>query len=539
MRSLRVLASLSLALISASPGFAAAQQEAHPAGHARTPALGTIVFPNSGNAAAQEPFLRGIAFLHSFEYDESAIAFREARRADGSFALSYWGEALSYSHMLWGMEDLPAARAVLAKLGAGVEERLAKARTPRERMFGAAVEAYFADVPRAQRIRAYADSLHRLALADPNDQEASAFAAHALLLTTFVTDNDAQRDSVTREAIGFAQHVVDANPKHPGATHYLIHLYDSPAMAAQGLAAARAYDTIAPDAEHALHMPSHIYLQLGLWNDVVNSNERAWAASRASTENASELDWHAFSWLQYAYLQQGRFAAARGLIDTARALLIDTRGKYVDASVVLTRLEFQYAAETGRWTDQPITAPSFRSEQPGSDRERAFRGFSRYWLTVDAAQRRDTVALLSLATPWVALADSLRSGAVRPAYSANSAFQVEALVARARGDRARYLESLRLATEKEQRMLPFSGPPERLLSLELLGTELLADGRNAEAARAFEDVLRKCPNRSQALLGLARAKAAAGDRAGADDALAKVRANWTRADAAVIAGLKN
>jgi predicted Zn-dependent protease len=112
-------------------------------------------------------------------------------------------------------------------------------------------------------------------------------------------------------------------------------------------------------------------------------------------------------------------------------------------------------------------------------------------------------------------------------------------VARARGDRARYLESLRLATEKEQRMLPFSGPPERLLSLELLGTELLADGRNAEAARAFEDVLRKCPNRSQALLGLARAKAAAGDRAGADDALAKVRANWTRADAAVIAGLKN
>ena len=275
-----------------------AQHEVHVAGHARTPALGTVVFANSGNAAAQEPFIRGVALLHSFEYDAAGRAFEEARRADPALALAYWMDALTYSHMLWSIEDLPGARAVLARLGPTPSARLAKAKTPRERMFGAAVEAYFADVPRPQRIRAYADSLRRFAQIDTSDNEAAAFAAHALLLATMVADNDAQRDSLRREGISLANRVVASNPKHPGATHYLIHLYDSPRMAAQGLAVARAYDMIAPDAEHALHMPSHIYLQLGLWGDVVKSNERAWAASRA----AASPDWHACCRAHHSYI---------------------------------------------------------------------------------------------------------------------------------------------------------------------------------------------------------------------------------------------
>ena len=234
-------ASLLLIAAVASARIALAQHEAHAAGHARTSALGTVVFPNSGKASAQEPFIRGVALLHSFEYARARDAFEEARRADPAFALAYWMGALSNSSMLWSIEDLPGARAVLAKLGPTPAARLARARTTRERMFGAAVEAYFADVPRAQRIRAYADSLRRFAQLDTSDNEAAAFAAHALLLGTQVADGDAQRDSLVREGIALAQRVVASNPKHPGATHYLIHLYDSPSMAAQGLAAARAY----------------------------------------------------------------------------------------------------------------------------------------------------------------------------------------------------------------------------------------------------------------------------------------------------------
>ena len=494
------------ALACARVAFGQHEHEARVAGHAHTPTLGTVVFPNSGNAAAQEPFIRGIAFLHSFEYDEAGDAFRAAERADPTFALASWMEALTYSHMLWSIEDLPAARAALAKLGATSVDRLAKARTPRERMFGAAVEAYFADVPRPQRIRAYADSLRRFAQLQPSDNEAAAFAAHALLLATLVADNQAQRDSLTREGIALAQRVVATNPKHPGATHYLIHLYDSPAMAAQGLTAARAYDMIAPDAEHALHMPSHIYLQLGLWDDLVKSNERAWAASRA----AASPDWHALSWLQYGYLQQRRVNAAHGLIDSARKLSGDSPAGNVDARIVLSRLEFQYAAETGRWGEIPVSQPRYATAEPTSDRDRVFRTIATYWLAVDAAQRNDTSALASAAASWRALADSLRANERYLPGRASIAFQLDAFVARSRGDRARYLALLNAAAENEREMPPFVGPPERLLSLELLANELLADGRPADAARAYEDVLRKCPNRRQAVLGLAKAKTAQG-----------------------------
>lgn len=509
-------------------------QDAHPAGHhgGKPEALGTIVFPNSGGAAAQAPFLRGVALLHSFEYAAAAHAFREAQQADPGFALAYWGEALTSSHVLWRVEDLAASRATLQRLAPTSADRLAKAGTARERSFGAAVEAFYADGSLPGRVRTYADSLRRHASAAPDEQEAAAFAAHAIMLASYVAE-PADRDGLTREAIALAQGVLRANPNHPGATHYLIHLYDTPGMAAQGLEFARAYDKIAPDAEHALHMPSHIYLQLGLWDDVARSNERAWAASRAPT---SSPDWHAFSWLQYAYLQQGRWAAARGLIDTARAVLREGRGGYADGNFVLPRLEFQYAAETGQWT-RPIARPRITTAEPASERERAFRAFAEYWRAIDAAKRGDS-ALASAASPYLAMADSVRAGARRSPVMASNALVVHALVARSRGDRAGYLESLRAAAEQERKLTAFVGPPERVFALELLAVELIADGQPAEAARAYEDVLKLCPNRSAALLGLARAKAGAGDQSGATQAMATLRANWAHADSEVAASLR-
>ncbi len=457
--------------------------------------LGTIVFPNSGNPAAQQPFLRGVALLHSFEYEAAATAFKHAQKADPGLALAYWGEALTYSHVVWRMEDIPASRRALAKLAPTAEARLAKAKTPRERAFGTAVEAFYQDGTLNQRVSAYSDSLRRLAASDTTDREAAAFAAHALMLAGYQAEGDA-RTKLFREAADLAQRVAAANPDHPGATHYLIHLYDSPGMAQHGLAFARAYDRIAPDAEHAIHMPSHIYLQLGMWDDVVRSNERAWAASR-KPDNEGGPDWHAFAWLQYGYLQQGRNAEARGLIDTARALFGSAGAYDVDASFVLPRLEFQYAVETDTW-EKAISAPKAVSGGPMSERERAFRLFATYWRAVDAAQRGDP-ALATLAAPFLAIADSVRAGLPRSAVQASNALVVSALVQRSRGDTAGALKTLREAAAKEKGFGPFVGPPERVFAAELWATEALrgAAGADAELVAALENVLRIAPNRSR------------------------------------------
>jgi tetratricopeptide (TPR) repeat protein len=503
IRRYAALASLSTLLV--VPAIRA--QEVHPAGHAhdKTLVLGTIVFPNSGNSAAQKPFLRGVALLHSFEYDDAAQAFREVQAADPGFAMGYWTEALTYSHVAWRTEDLPASRAALQRLGATAEERLAKARTTRERQFGAAVEAFYVNGTLPLRVRAFSDSLRRYAADDPRDLEAAAFASHALMIAGGVASAREERDSLHREAIALSQAVLKALPNHPGATHYLIHLYDSPGLAAQGLAFARAYDKIAPDAEHALHMPSHIYLQLGMWDDVVSSNERAWVASRA----AGAASWHTLSWLQYGYLEQGRFETARALIDSARAIVPVVRGYGADGAVIVPRLEFQYAAATGKWT-QPLTQP--REFEERSERAAGFRRMLSYWRAVDAAMRNDSAALAQVAAPFVARADSMRgnAGGTWSPAARQVAFMVNALVARSRGRRAAYLESLREAAEQEKQLEAFVGPPERLFASELLGAELIADGRASEAVGYFETVLRICPGRSEALRGLALAKRAAG-----------------------------
>lgn len=529
--SIRLVACLALLA-----GRALAGQDTHAAGHAhaKQPVLGTVAFANSGNAAAQEPFLRGIALLHSFEYEDAAAAFREAQRVDPALAVAYWAEALTYSHVLWRSEDLDASRAALARLGPTAAERLARAKTERERSFGAAVEAFYREGSLAARVRAYADSLRSHARRAPDDQEGEAFAAHAIMLASYFAERPSS-DSLAREAIALAQRVARANPNHPGATHYLIHLYDTPGMAADGLEFARAYDKIAPDAEHALHMPSHIYLQLGMWDDVVRSNERAWAASRAR-QDAARADWHAYSWLQYAYLQQGRFRDARALVDSARRILASARSSYPDANVVVPRLEFQYASETGNWR-AGVSAPR-NSETPAiSDRDRGFRLFAGYWRAVDAVMRGAS-DMAVVAERFAANADSLRAAGMRSPVMAANALVVRALAARAKGDTARFTALIAEAAGLERTLSAFVGPPERVFALELLGEELARSGRHAEAARAYDDVLRICPRRSRALLGAYRAKLAGGDATGATDVLALILQNFAGADPAVLEGLR-
>src|SRR5689334_7479149 len=366
-----IVAAALVALAAGSPSPAAAQHEGHRVGAAQqgnTTSLGTVSFPNSGSAAVQRDFLRGLAFLHSFEYAEAAESFQSAETLDARFPLSYYFEAFTNSHIIWGEDDPSAARSVLARLAPTAAARLALAKTDRERAYGAAIEAFYAETTLDVRTRAFADSMRHLAARYPKDLEAAAFASLAIQMAGA---RGANRD----EAIALAERVVRESPNHPGAVHYLIHATDAPAYAARGLAAARAYAKVAPDAEHAQHMPSHIFLQLGLWDEAAASDERSWEASRDWVKrrgaSGADLDFHDLQWLQYMYLQQGRYAQAKSIIDTARAVLsgVDlTAPEHADARYVISTLAFQYAADAGDWPamQDAIKAPA---SGPSQDRK--------------------------------------------------------------------------------------------------------------------------------------------------------------------------
>jgi tetratricopeptide (TPR) repeat protein len=515
-------------LLMHAPAHAQEPPHAH-SGHEHR--LGSVAFPNSGAAAAQEPFLRGIALLHSFEYEDAADAFVEAQAADPDFALAYWAEALTNSRLLWGREDLPAARHALARLGPTPEARLDRAATPRERAYGAAVEALYVDADVATRARAFADSLRALAHRDPDDLEAAAFASIALQMAAMVGGIDmGERARVRDDAIALADRVFRANRDHPGAAHYLIHAYDDPDVAAQGLEVARAYAGIAPDAQHALHMPSHIFVQVGLWDDVVSSNERAWAASRdwarRRAADGTALDFHSLEWLQHGYLQQGRYRDALALVDTVRAVLAGAALEgSVDPYFVEQRLAFRYAAETRDWSKPLATVSPDGGAAAAESRYAYFRYVSLYQAAIGAVMQGDTAAAAIDAFRGLIAsggAPGARSGAVATA-------QLDALLDRARGDRDAATDHLRRAAAEEAPISPV-GPPTLLPSLEWLGDLLLDAGRPAEAADAYQRALLRWPNRSPSLLGLARAQHILGDHAAAADTFTKLLANWHAAD---------
>ena len=527
-----------------------AQDHVHAPPPATAPAavrLGIVHFPTSGSAAAQREFIRGIAYLHSFTYEAAARAFREAERADTRFALPYWFEALTHSPVLWGIDDAPAAREVLARLAPTATERLGKAATPRERAYGAAVEAFFADADFATRLRGFADSMTALARRDTADLEASVFASLAQqMYLDRETVRQPEYDTRLADAIRFATRVFNANPQHPGAAHYLIHLSDvhpgplSPSFALQpGLAlqptlaqtvlpAAYAYARIAPDAEHAQHMPSHVFLKLGFWDEQVASNERAWHASVAEVarERAprSQLDFHDFLWLQYGYLQQGRWRAARAFIDSARALVAggDTGSAVVVYEhYVEAMLSVQYAMETGRWADAPAGRPYAAPVGPASARQRE-RGFMRM---VDVGRATGVLMRREPPPPWIDSVAPRSAGA-----DSSAAIALQAIRAESRGDTAAALDLWRRAAVVEDSMPPI-GPPRWVRAHERAGALLLASHRAAEAEGQYAQALRLTPNRSLALLGLARARLALGDTVGAGFAYRRLAGNWHAADA--------
>jgi tetratricopeptide (TPR) repeat protein len=522
MRVSRLLVGAVLAASSPLAAQEAAHHDHAPGAHAGE-RLGTVSFPNSGSAAAQRPFLRGLALLHSFEYDDARAAFREAERVDPGFAMAYWGEALTFAQLLWGLDYADSARVTLARLGPTRDTRIARARSARERAYGAAIEALFDTTSLQSRARGYVAGLRTVTSAYPNDLDARALLAVSLLMVEI--SSPAEAKAQTEEAIALAQSVFAKAPQHPGGAHYLIHAADDPAYAARGLAAARAYAKIAPDAEHALHMPSHIFVQVGAWDDVVSSNERAWAASRAWVKSHgvanTELSFHSLWWLQYGYLQQGRFGAARALLDTVRLVLdgIDwASSDAIDARYAPVQFQFLYATESGDWSvyGGRAPAPVVENAKVTGDRADFFARAGAYGRAFVAALLGDTV---------------LAKEAIEalPERAVIGRGEVAGLLAKSRGDSANWIASLQAAAKVDAGIVHL-GPPNTVPPSELLGDALLAAGRAKEAVAAYDKQLELTPNRSRALLGLSRAQRAAGDAEGARKSEARLRVNWRRAD---------
>jgi tetratricopeptide (TPR) repeat protein len=458
--------------------------------------------------------------LHSFEYADAAEAFREAQRRDSAFAMAYWGEALTYDHPLWGEHDSTAAREALARLGTTPEQRIARGGDARERAYLEAVEALFGAGSLKERRQAYERAMARVHDEHPSDLEAASF--HALALLSLRSGGKADlRPSVRAAAI--VEDVLRRNPTHPGATHYLIHAYDDPVLAPLGLPVARRYAKIAPRAEHALHMPSHIFVHLGLWDDMVASNEAAWTASKAWVKRKGlpndELDLHAAGWLHYGYLQQGRYTRAKALSDSVGALF-PTEAR-ADAphhvQAYLAMVDLQNVVETRRWDSAPPAVAPERwehifqaavSAMHRGDRETLSGGLTRYRLKADTIQQRH-----GMMPPGVRAFERMLTG----------------MDARVNGRDEEAVAALTEAATIEEDLSEV-GPPVDPPARELLADLLLELGRGPEAAAAYDATLLRTPLRSAALLGRARAAVKTGDTEGATRWYGLLLRNWHAAD---------
>src|SRR5688572_27533959 len=323
---------------------------------AQTSELGKVEFPTSGSPQAQAHFLRGLAALHSFWYEEALEAFRESTKVEPDFMMGYWGEAMAHNHPLWSEQDTPAARAVIAKI------KETPKLTPRERAYLDAIKVLYAEGEKTARDAAYSAAMEKVYRAYPDDLDAAAFYSLSLLGMMRMEEKSYRLQA---RAGAIALEVYQKNPNHPGAAHHIIHAFDDPDHAILALPAARRYANIAPEAHHARHMPAHIFLQLGMWPEAAASNESAWATSDAwmKRKNLSPnvRDYHSLHWLMYVYLQQGRYRKAEDLLALIKKTMSEST---YDNKLRPNYYEDQYSnmaaalvVETERWNLAPTLFP--------------------------------------------------------------------------------------------------------------------------------------------------------------------------------------
>ncbi len=483
-----------LILIFLFPALSAAQEEHH---HPAPEKLGTVSFPTTCKSAIQGEFDRGVALLHSFAYDSAEAAFRTVATLDPQCAMAHWGIAMTHFHQLWE-PPLPAEGIPVAENEINQAEMLENA-SERERGFIHAVGLVFKDastVPYRTRVTNYENAMREVAAANKKDIEAQVFYALALISNAPPSDMEHLKQ---KQAADLLEPLYREFPDHPGIPHYLIHAYDNQELAPRGLAAARAYAKIAPSAPHALHMPSHIFTRLGLWNDSIASNLAARNAANEQGDTGEQL--HAMDYLVYAYLQSGCKQEAAEVIHQLKDLRNLNMGEFKIAYAA-TAMPIRYAVEQRQWTDAEQIADPPVSAPPHvvaiAVWARGF-GFARSGHVLEAKKESETLREIeerlrtSGNTYWATQVNIMRR-------------EVLAWSAQAENSPDDAVPILRSAADDEDGMEKLPVTPGPIIpAREQLGELLLEQGNATQALKEFQTALTNSPGRRGALEGAAQA----------------------------------
>lgn len=520
-----------------TPSFA--QQEQTPVDHIH--GLGHVHMDTSCSPSVSADFDRALAMLHNFWFARALEAFKKVIQADPQCAMAYWGAAMTYNHPFWDAptrEDESAAWALVQK------GRQTTKKTPREEMYLDAVAALYKDAgagSKSERDEAYKNAMKAVYEKYPDD-EVKLFYGLSILGTIKEGTPGFERQAVAAKLF---EEVYAKKPEHPGALHYLIHVYDDPEHAVDGLKAARAYAKAAAAVPHAQHMPSHIFTRLGYWEESAAANENAWRTSEDDVKRAGESgeyrDFHSLNYLQYAYLQLGRYRDAKRVTDMIKAeydalpnkkTALDTpelqarhvRGRTIYALPDRVAYGYfdmlaRYIVETGTWQEVPkipLVAPS--------------RDFVAMKLQLQAIAA-DAAGAKAAANQMVALSNEPGQHPFVKQIITMQAKEAEAIAARASGDIQGAMALMNEAVAVEDSIYALSQPPYPIIPVhELYGTMLLEVKRPAEAMKHFTETLKRTPGRPKAIYGIARAAESLGDRQTAMKRYTEFLELWKQAD---------
>src|SRR3984885_3169317 len=480
------------------------QQHEHPAGDPGK--LGKVSFSVSCEPSVQPQFSSAVAMLHSFWYEKASDTFAAVAQKDPTCGMAYWGIAMTYYHQVWqapGPEDLEAGIAAVEKA------KLAGAKTERERDYIAAIETFYKDAGQLDyrtRALAYEKAMDQLQARYPDDHEAGIFYALALLATAPPTDKTYVNQ---KNAGAILEPLFAEQPEHPGIAHYIIHAYDYPPLADRALDAARRYAQIAPDAPHALHMPSHIFTRLGLWQESIHSNLASAAAARKQGLAGDEL--HATDYLVYAYLQTGQDRDARMLVEST-PMVRPNDAAYFAGLYTTASIPARLAIEEHRW--QEVATLSLPPNIFPGGRYRWTEADCYFARGLGSARSRDVMSARTALQQLTSIHDDLSHDGDQLSASLVDIQRktVSAWISFAQGHKDQGLIEMRSAADEEDATdRPPVAPGPIVPARELLGEMLLESQQPALALEAFEVELRVAPGRLNGLYGAGRAAEREGD----------------------------
>ena len=508
---------------------------------------GSVDFPVSCASTARAEFIRGVALLHSFFYEEARRIFTSVAEKDPTCAMAQWGIAMTWWHPIWTPptpDEMSAGKAAIEKAMGMI------AGTERERGFIQALNVYYnsSDSPNAgavgqschgpvgarDRVVAYEKAMRQLSEKYPDDFEAQTFYAFAILALGYATPTDTTL-AKQLQAASLLEKLWKKNPNHPGVTHYLIHSYDYPALAERGLAAARSYSSIAPWVPHALHMPSHIFTRLGMWEESIAANRSSADASRAYAKmrhrdatEAEEL--HALDYMAYAYLQEGQDAKAKEIVDFAATVHKTNPELEFSGAYALAAIPSRYALERNAWSD----AAALRV--PALPHWSSFP-FMEALIEYAHALGRAHTGDLEGARKAMDRMRQLRDATTDPKFDyfkrqLDQQMQAaSAWVAYGEGKKEDAVDLLRRTADAEDILGKHPVSPGALvLAREQLGDLLLKLDRPKEAQREFEAALKIYPGRFRGLYGAALAAEQIGEKEKAQHYYAKLAEQTAKAD---------